>query len=116
MEPERCARLRTVSFRGGFRKKEMKGPQGLGDAGAEAKTERARFVDLACPSCFSALSPIALLTVGRLVLLPGCQTTYSNGFRMCSVLLEKHGCRDQAAAVNRRRVHLGSYARRSFRG
>lgn len=29
-------------------------------------------------------------------LLPGCQATCRSGFRMCSVLAEKHGCRDQA--------------------
>jgi hypothetical protein len=37
-EPERGARLRAILFVR-FRKREMKGPQGLGDSGAEASNE-----------------------------------------------------------------------------
>jgi hypothetical protein len=68
MEPERGVRGSTR-----LQKKEMKGPQGLGDAGAEAKTERA----------FSRVSELLLGAFAdrppyrrTLVLLPGCRATY----------------------------------------
>jgi hypothetical protein len=72
-EPERGVRwLHAVSLRGEPAKKEMKGPQGLGDSGAEAKTER-------------AISRVSELLLGAFAdrppyrrtneLLPGCRTT-----------------------------------------
>jgi hypothetical protein len=89
MEPERGVRGSTR-----LQKKEMKGPQGLGDAGAEAKTERA----------FSRVSELLLGAFAdrppyRRTLhaaSPGVERLAEHGFRMCSVLLEKHGCREQA--------------------
>jgi hypothetical protein len=81
-------------------KKEMKGPQGLGDAGTEAKTERAKFFERRVSelllSAFADRPPYRR-TLGAASRVSNDLPSY--GFRMCRVWLKSVGCRDQAETV-----------------
>ena len=98
-----------------LRKKEMKGPQGLGDSGAEASNEareavRPSRVRIASQRFRRSPSlPPDICAASRV------SNDVQHGFRMCRFSLKSIGCRDQAETVHRRRVHIGSNARRSFR-